>query len=359
MLIDFTEIPQANKAGRHQDSFELFSRDFIESLGYEIVANPARGADGGIDFKVKETRKTQNGEVDFYWLASCKHYAHSGTAISPSIEQNILDRTISNGCQGFIGIYSTLPTNGLADMLKGLASRGCIEYYLFDYERIEKSIIGIASFESLFIRYFPESYKKWKRLYYFMEPVHLFEMYLDTKIKESIKDALLVAFKSVGNLIKSIRVHKCLADALVEHGVTLIHDSGFHHYRHRRDGKYILETKSVILAPIRSQNFKFKFKDNYNIRKKYLVKAFLTGLILPKSILKRGGGLLRYDLGSELVNAVKYKYDIILPPKSFRMAQLDYELNSSLYVFNTLIIADDGHYELLNTLFFDFKTVLE
>ncbi len=358
MLIDFTEIPQANKAGGHQDAFELFSRDFIELLGYEIVSSPARGADGGIDFKVREKRKTKNGDIDFYWLASCKHYIHSGTAIGPSIEQNILDRTVSNGCQGFMGIYSTLPTNGLTSVLEGLTNQGYIENEVFDYEKIEKRIVGIAAFENLFIRYFPESYKRWKHLHYFMEPIKLFEMYLDTKIDGYTKDVFLLAFKSVGNLIKSIRVNNSLADALIEEGVTLIHDSEFQHYKHRRDSRYILETKSIVLSNTIKRNFKFEFKLNHNTRTKYLVEAFLTGLILPKSILKRKGGLLGYDGTKELINKVKYRYGIILPPMSYRTFILDFQLDSSLYVFNTLIIADDGHYELLNTLFADFKAVL-
>lgn len=358
MLIDFKEIPQANKAGGNQDAFELFSRDFIELLGYEIVSGPARGADGGIDFKVRENRKTQNGYVDFYWLASCKHYIHSDVAIGPSIEQNILDRTISNGCQGFIGIYSTLPTNGLINVLEGLTKQGYIEHEVFDHEKIEKRIVGIRAFENLFIRYFPQSYKKWKELHYFMEPIKLFEMYLDTKNDKNIKDIFLLPFKSVGNLIKSLRMHDNLKDALAEEGVAFIHDSDFHHYKHRRDGKYILETKSIVLSNVTERNFKFEFKFNNNTRTKYLVQAFLTGLIPPKSILRRKGGLFRYDGDKELIDKVKYRYGIVLPEMSFRMSSLDFQLNSSLYVFNTLIIADDGHNELLNTLFAEFKAVL-
>lgn len=82
MIIDFKEIPQANKGGGNQDSFELFSRDFIKLLGYEIVSDPARGADCGLDFKIKELRKKQNGDQIIFWLASCKHYAHSGRQLT-------------------------------------------------------------------------------------------------------------------------------------------------------------------------------------------------------------------------------------------------------------------------------------
>lgn len=358
MLIDFTEIPQANKSGGNQDAFELFSRDFIELLGFEIVNNPARGADGGIDFKVKEVRKTVEGEISFYWLASCKHYAHSGTSISPSIEQNILDRTISNGCQGFMGIYSTLPSNGLAAMLKGLTDKGNIEHIIFDRGQIEKNIVGISKLENLFIRYFPESYIKWKKLYYFMEPINLFQIYFETKVKDSIKDVFLISFKSIGNLIKSVRKHDSFENALKEHGITLIHDSEFFHYQHRRDSKYILEKKSITLSNSKDKKYKFLFKHYHNTRTKYLVKAFLTGLILPKLVLKRKGGLFEYDHEKEVADKAKYRYNVIITPNSFRTFELSYTLNSTLYVFNSLIIADDGHFELLNSLFADFKTAL-
>jgi hypothetical protein len=57
MIIDFKEIPEANKADGNQDTFEFFARDFLENLGYEILIHPTRGADGGKDMIVKERRK--------------------------------------------------------------------------------------------------------------------------------------------------------------------------------------------------------------------------------------------------------------------------------------------------------------
>ena len=173
MIIDFKEIPKANSSAGNQDTYELFFRDFLELLGYEIIGIPSRGADGGLDIKVKETRTGIGGKTDFYWLVSCKHFAHSKNSVSPSVEQNIYDRLMSNDCQGFIGFYSSVVSSGLKNVLDGLANK--ISYQIFDNEKIEDSIVGISRMENLFLRYFPSSYEKWKSLHHFKEPIKLFE----------------------------------------------------------------------------------------------------------------------------------------------------------------------------------------
>lgn len=57
MLLDFKEIPQANTGSGLQDTFELFTRDFLQYLGYRILENPNRGADGKKDMIVEEVFK--------------------------------------------------------------------------------------------------------------------------------------------------------------------------------------------------------------------------------------------------------------------------------------------------------------
>jgi hypothetical protein len=56
MLLDFKEIPKANEGSGLQDTFELFGRDFLEDIGYQIIQEPDRGADGRKDLIVGETR---------------------------------------------------------------------------------------------------------------------------------------------------------------------------------------------------------------------------------------------------------------------------------------------------------------
>lgn len=212
MILDFKEIPKANTGSGHQDTFELFARDFLKNVGYEIVNNPSRGADGGIDLKIKENRVgVSNQKTEIYWLVSCKHYAHSGVSINSTIEQDIHDRVISNKCDAFMGFYSTIPSQALLNKLKGLSAK--IQYLTYDSARIENEIVGYNSMEPIFKRYFPNSFKKWKQLEYFREPIKLFEFYCKNKylydngISNDI-DYFLKIFINIENIYKAIKSSK-------------------------------------------------------------------------------------------------------------------------------------------------------
>lgn len=156
MILDFTEIPQANKSGGLQDAFELFTRDFLQLLGYRIIESPDRGADGKRDLIVDEILSGISSEVTLRWLVSCKHYASSGSSVSDSDEINISDRLKQHGCDGFMGVYSTLPATSLAGVLKG-QNHSCV----FDRERIESILLSNSDGLKIAARYFPESYKKY------------------------------------------------------------------------------------------------------------------------------------------------------------------------------------------------------
>jgi len=158
-VLDFKEIAQANIGSGSQDSFELFTRDFLEFLGYNIVLDPSRGADGGKDVVVKEKRTGVGGDTIVKWLVSCKHNAHSGNSVSPTQEANIRDRVEANDCSGFIGVYSTLPSSGLSTALAGL--QGKIETQVFDCEKIEGRLLGNSNGQHLAKRYFPVSMSYW------------------------------------------------------------------------------------------------------------------------------------------------------------------------------------------------------
>ncbi len=161
MMINFTEIPKAN-GNVGQDKFEQFTKLFLEAYGYEIIEHPSRGADGGLDLKVKDIRKGV-GNTEVFLLVSCKHYAHSNSSITASIETDIQDRVARHSCTGFIGFYSTIPNNSLKDKLRELKNNGKIEEYdFFDNSRIENSILQLKGGEQLFARYFPDSFSIWK-----------------------------------------------------------------------------------------------------------------------------------------------------------------------------------------------------
>lgn len=160
-IIDFTEIPKANISTGKQDTFELFSRDFLAYLGYKIVSEPSRGPDGGVDIIVEESRKGIAGETIIRWLASCKHFVHSKKSVGTTAETNIRDRVEAHSCDGFIGVYSTLPSSALIDTFEGL--KNFIEIAHYDSAKIEEAIL--SSPQGLFLaeRYFPESVVNWKR----------------------------------------------------------------------------------------------------------------------------------------------------------------------------------------------------
>ncbi|EKL5285610.1 restriction endonuclease [Escherichia coli] len=159
-VLDFKEIPEAHKATGLQDTFELFSRDFLAFLGYKIISDPDRGADGGVDIIAEEKRTGVGGETIIRWLVSCKHKAHSGNSVNPGDDANITDRVIANNCQGFIGFYSTLASAGLSGILDWL--KGRIEFQVFDKEKIERELLHSSRGLEIAERYFPKSLSEWK-----------------------------------------------------------------------------------------------------------------------------------------------------------------------------------------------------
>lgn len=159
-ILDFKEIPEAHKATGLQDTFELFARDFLAFMGYKILTDPDRGADGGVDLIVEERRTGIGGETFIKWFVSCKHKAFSGNSVSPTDDANIRDRVEANECQGFIGFYSTLASTGLAANLEGMKNK--FEYQVFDKEKIEGNLLHSAKGIEIAERYFPVSLSEWR-----------------------------------------------------------------------------------------------------------------------------------------------------------------------------------------------------
>ncbi|MGL4668724.1 MAG: restriction endonuclease, partial [Saezia sp.] len=159
-VLDFKEISEAKGGGDRQDNFELFARDFFAYKGLKIIEEPNRGADGGKDLIVEETRYGAVGSSTLRWLVSCKHYAHSGSSVSPQIEFNIRDRVEKEGCHGFIAFYSTLPSASLSNILNGLKK---IEVQIYDYEKIEAELLKSIEGKTIAQRYFPGSFKQYEK----------------------------------------------------------------------------------------------------------------------------------------------------------------------------------------------------
>ncbi|MBB2754540.1 UNVERIFIED_ORG: hypothetical protein GGI57_005275 [Rhizobium aethiopicum] len=153
-MLDFTEIPGAG-GGPNRDRFELFAREFLRLLAFEIVEGPNRGADGGADLIVREKRSGAGGETTIKWLVSCKHKATSGRSVSGKDEVNILERLEQHQCEGFMGFYSTIVSSGLQEILMGL--KGKREILVFDPARIERHLAESDEMRALASRFFPKS----------------------------------------------------------------------------------------------------------------------------------------------------------------------------------------------------------
>ena len=160
MILDFKEIPQANGNSGLQDSFELFARDFLSYLGFIIIEDPDRGADGKRDLIAEEIIHGILKDERKRWLVSCKHYAFSGKAVKDTDEPDIRDRLDHYGCSGFLGIYSTLAATSLSGKLNCKSSK--YEAVIFDHEKIERLLLKDIDGLKLAARYFPISFKNYR-----------------------------------------------------------------------------------------------------------------------------------------------------------------------------------------------------
>ena len=176
-MIEFTEIPNG-------ETWELFSRDFLVELGFYIESAPDQGADAGKDMLVTEELGGKIGRYKLKWLVSCKHNAVADRAVNENDEQNILERIESFGADGFIGLYSTVPSSGLNSRLQALRNSGKIkDYRIFDHKLIENQLIQVG-YSTLIMRYFPQSYK-------LIRPLHrIVSEYIPLKCKKCDRDLL-------------------------------------------------------------------------------------------------------------------------------------------------------------------------
>ena len=84
-MIDFTEITTPEK-------WEVFTRDFLDELGFRIESPPVRGPDQGKDMLFIERLSGSLGKTDFRWLVSCKQFAKSNSSVGLDGEPSILER---------------------------------------------------------------------------------------------------------------------------------------------------------------------------------------------------------------------------------------------------------------------------
>jgi hypothetical protein len=135
-MIDLKEIPDG-------ETWELFARDFLKTIGFVIEEGPDRGPDQGRDMLVVEHHRGYLGQYQFRWLVSCKHNAQSknSKAVSENDEQNIQERLDSLGADGFLGVYSTVASTNLNKRLSSLKGKQKIKITRSSTTRSLKTIL--------------------------------------------------------------------------------------------------------------------------------------------------------------------------------------------------------------------------
>ncbi|GKS62696.1 hypothetical protein YTPLAS21_21540 [Candidatus Nitrosocosmicus sp.] len=205
-MIDFTEIDS------NGELWELFARDFLMELGFNIETQPDRGPDGGRDLLVTEHLKGNFTKHQFRWLVSCKHFAHSNRSVSETDEPNIQERLDSFQADGFIGFYSTISSSGLNNRLNSLRNNNRIkDFQIFDSELIKNYLIRLG-YSKLLMRYLPESYKS-------VKPLHiLFDKYVPLECDNCGKELLTALFKNedAANIVYVIKDHKNEASEVID-----------------------------------------------------------------------------------------------------------------------------------------------
>lgn len=94
----------------------------------------------------------------FKWLVICKHYAHRKKSIGTDTETDILDRLYQHGADGFLGFYSTVPSQALLTRLRSLEAEQKINAYtIFDHRALEGHFIS-TGLSHIAFQYFPQSY---------------------------------------------------------------------------------------------------------------------------------------------------------------------------------------------------------
>lgn len=156
--VDWSEIPTANEGGADQDRFELFARDFLEAQGFAVAEGPGRGADRGRDLMVHEPVTGMLTETKRRWLVSVKHKAVSGRSVTPQDEPDPIGRVRIHSADGFMAVYSTLPSSTLDDTFDRMRKQG-VAVHVFDRGRIERLLLSDPRLRPVFKTYFPKSHQ--------------------------------------------------------------------------------------------------------------------------------------------------------------------------------------------------------
>ncbi|OGT06351.1 MAG: hypothetical protein A2X78_04025 [Gammaproteobacteria bacterium GWE2_37_16] len=150
-IIDFKEVTY--------EDFEACAKAILRNEGMNILTNPNRGADDGVDFFVEE----KNPRCVIKWLVSVKHNAttENEKAVSHNDEKNLRDRIEQHEVHGFMGFYSTVISSGLEKQFQTLKKQGK-QVYVYDKNEIVKLLLESKN-SAVFEQYFPHSYSVYRQ----------------------------------------------------------------------------------------------------------------------------------------------------------------------------------------------------
>lgn len=119
-MVDFTKIISP-------EEFEHLCEELLVQQGLNILARSSRGPDRGADIIASQILEDNIGfRQEYRILIECKHFAKSGRSVRESDVGNIIERTISNNCNKYLLITSTVPSSSLAYQINGINSNPSI-----------------------------------------------------------------------------------------------------------------------------------------------------------------------------------------------------------------------------------------
>ena len=172
------------------EEFELLCEELLRAEGLTIIKRPSRGPDSGADMIASTSKKDALGfEEESKILVECKHYAHSGRSVRESNTGSIVERTISNNCNKYLLITSTVPSSGLAKQIQAISSNPSIPIAASFWSK--NDIEGrLQAYTALIDRFFPAEVKSFP-----LKPVetpsgHIIAVHLHPDFSSELQDLI-------------------------------------------------------------------------------------------------------------------------------------------------------------------------
>lgn len=155
-MLDFKELEVSG------NDFEILIRELLYNKGLEVYWS-GKGTDGGKDLLCIEKPLSNFKTVEKRWLVQCKHYAHSGRAVSSSDLEDIVGACDEHNATGYLLVCSTYPSSSLVKRFEQIQNNKNITTAFWDYRTIERELLKPENW-NLANMFFPDSMNnsKWR-----------------------------------------------------------------------------------------------------------------------------------------------------------------------------------------------------